>query len=99
MFAGCRKAPFTVLAGDNRDLRDVVVLERVAILGVGDRLRRLGLRARQLNQHDRDEQDENPEGERLGEASPAEFLLVFGRHWNWHYCRLAMYGMCRKFSA
>ena len=35
----------------------------------------------------------------LGEPSPAELLLVLRWHWKWHYCKLAMYGMCRKFSA
>ena len=68
------------LPGDDLRRRDVVALERVAILGVGDVLRRFRFRARKPDEHDRDQQNENPEREGLGEPSPAELFLVFGRH-------------------
>ncbi len=94
------EGPVHGLAGRNRHLGDVPVVQLVAILRVRDLFRRLGLRSRELDEDDGNQDQENPKGDGLGKPSPTELLLaVFRLHRKWHYRKLAMYGRCLKFSA
>ena len=76
-------------------------IELLAVEVIADLRRRLGALAAQLDERHRDQDDEDPERERLREAPPVESVVVavFRRCWHRHYSRLAIYGRCRKLSA
>src|SRR4051812_43327522 len=56
-------------------LADVVAVELGLVLGIADERSLLGPRAGQLNERDGNEQDEEPERERLRETAPVHVLL------------------------
>src|SRR3954464_3430737 len=87
--------------GLNGDLVDVVLLELLIVLRIGDLGRGIGSLPRKLDDRDGHQYDENPERELLGNLAPVRRLfrcLVIG-HLYRHYCKLAVYGKWRKFSA
>ena len=85
----------------NGDLVDVVLLQLLAVLRrVGDFGRGVGSLPRKLDDRDGHEYDENPERELLRNLAPVRrFLWCLVWHLYRHYCKLAMYGKWRKFSA
>src|SRR5689334_1047527 len=85
----------------NRHLVDVIPLQLLVVLRrVGNLGRCVGSFARELDDRDGHQYDKNPERELFGNLAPVRRLLGrFVRHLYWHYCKLAMYGKWRKFSA
>src|SRR5665811_103586 len=87
--------------GLDSDLVDVVRLQLVIVQrSIGNLGRRLGALPRKLDDRDGHQYDENPERELLRNLAPVRRLLgILVRHRYRHYCKLAMYGKWRKFSA
>src|ERR1700693_5884384 len=84
----------------NGDLVDVVLLELLVVLRIGYLWRRVSSLPRELDDRDGHQYDKDPERELLRPLAPVRrFLGVLIRHLNRHYCKLAMYGKWRKFSA
>ena len=89
------------LATLNGDLVDVALLQLLVVLrAIGNLGRGVGSLPRELDDRNGHEYDKNPERELLRNLAPVRRLFwCFIRHLYRHYCRLAMYGKWRKFSA
>jgi len=87
------------LAFLNRHCGDVASLDLLIVLRIGD-LRSGFLGARHVCEKRSGEEDkQHPERELLRGLAPFTRSFRFLRNWYWHYCKLAMYGKWRKFSA